>query len=387
MYMSDQVSVSLERLERWIDLNGWAGFDPYDVRDTRVFEFLEGYKWSRYLANSIRLFAPMLARQVLRVRPKVNAKAIGLLALGYLARFEASERPEYQQKAIACLEWMENHISPGCAGACWGYPFNWRTRIEIPAGTPSAVVSAIGGWAFLEAYRLLKDQRYLEIARTVGDFFLQDLNLDKLDNDRACFSYTPLDHFHVHNANLFVAAHLYELSALIGETRYLAAAEAAVLYSLGEQNRDGSWYYWGPPDQLRYTVDHYHTGFVLRCLDRICLVSPRREWEEALRKGFQFYTKYLLEPDGLPRQTPEKIYPVDIHSCAEAILCLSQLSRRYPEATASRLSDTLNWTLREMQGADGHFYYRKYPRRTIRIAFMRWGQAWMFWALSVYKKR
>jgi hypothetical protein len=73
---------------------------------------------------------------------------------------------------------------------------------------------------------------------------------------------------------------------------------------------------------------------------------------------------------------------VDIHSCAEAILCLAQLSRRYSEA-ARRLPDTMGWTLREMQAPDGHFCYRKYPKHTVRVAYMRWGQAWMFWALAV----
>lgn len=374
-------SARLERLGQWIDHNGWAGYDPYDLRDTPLFEFLQQRRLGRRVVHKINLYAPVLARHVLGVRPQINAKAMGLLAMGYLARFEATGQDSYQQKAVTCLEWLEANARPGYAGACWGYPFDWHTRVEIPAGTPSSVVSSIGGWAFLEAYRLLQNQHYLDMAQSTAEFFLHDLNVDQRDAQRACFSYTPLDHFHVHNANLFVAAHLYQVGSLVGETAYIAAAEPAVAYTLAEQNDDGSWYYWGPPDEMLYSIDHYHTGFVLRCLDRICGVSKRADWEAALGRGFQFYVERLLDPSGLPKLTPKKAYPVDIHSCAEAILCLTQLWRRYPEA-ATRLLDTIGWTLREMQAPDGHFYYRKYPSHTVRIAYMRWGQAWMFWALA-----
>jgi hypothetical protein len=380
--MRTLAAASLRQMEQWIERNGWAGYDPYDLRDTPLFEFLEQSPWGRRVAHAINLFAPVLARRVLGVRPQINAKAIGLLALGYLACFETTGQECYREKATACLTWLETNACPGYIGACWGYPFNWHTRVEIPAGTPSSVVSSIGGWAFLEAYRLFQDRHYLDMAQSTAEFFLRHLNVDRVDTQRACFSYTPLDHFHVHNANLFVAAHLYQIGTLTGDKSYIAAAEPSIAYTLGEQNRDGSWYYWGAPDEMYYVVDHYHTGFVLRCLDRLCGVAGRVDWEAALARGFQFYLEHLLDPSGLPKFTPERAYPVDIHSCAEAILCLAQLSRRYSEA-ARRLPDTMGWTLREMQAPDGHFCYRKYPKHTVRVAYMRWGQAWMFWALAV----
>jgi hypothetical protein len=381
--LHDLTQTGLERLERWIEWNGWAGYDPYDLQATPFLAPLNRRRWGRQLVHRIGIYAPQLARQRLAVKPQINAKAVGLLALGYLARSEASGQPGYRQRAVDCLDWLEANAQTGYAGACWGYPFDWHTQIEIPAGTPSGVVSSIAGQAFLEAYRLTGNWHYFEIARSTADFFLSDLNLDRVDRQRTCFSYTPLDQFHVHNANLFVAAHLYAVSAVAAEPGYAVAAEPAVRYTLAEQNEDGSWYYMGPPDKMAYRVDHYHTGFVLRCLDRICQASGRADWQPALDRGFRFYVENLLEPSGLPRFASSTTYPVDIHSCAEAILCLTQLGKRYPEAAAP-LSNTLRWTLREMQAADGHFFYRKYRARKVRIAFMRWGQAWMFWALAAY---
>jgi len=388
---ADRLQDALSRLEHWLERNGWAGYDPYDIRGTPLFLRLQrlGPKASfpvRALRRTLFSLAnryPLAMRRLLGVRKRINPKSLGLLALGHLARFEATGKDNHRQRAVACLEWLEANAQPAYAGACWGYLFDWHTRVEIPAGTPSAVVSAVVGWAFLEAYQLLDDHHYLDVARSTANFFLHDLNIDRLDASRACFSYTPLDHFHVHNANLFVAAHLGRVGALTGETPYAEAAKLAVAYTLGEQNDDGSWYYWGPPDELNHVVDHYHTGFVLRCLDRLCDIgaSDSSQWEGALERGLRFYLEHLFEDSGLPKLKPNTTYPVDIHSCAEAILCLTQLGRRYPAAKA-QLSRVLNWTLGEMQAADGHFYYRKYAHRSDRMAYIRWGQAWMLWALA-----
>ena len=40
------------------------------------------------------------------------------------------------------------------------------------------------------------------------------------------------------------------------------------------------------------------------------------------------------------------------------------------------------WTIRHMQDADGHFYYRKYPLMTAKTAYIHWGQATMYKGLA-----
>jgi acyl-coenzyme A synthetase/AMP-(fatty) acid ligase len=35
-----------------------------------------------------------------------------------------------------------------------------------------------------------------------------------------------------------------------------------------------------------------------------------------------------------------------------------------------------------MLDPDGHFYYQKRKDRVVKTAFMRWGQAWMAYALA-----
>jgi hypothetical protein len=372
---------SIIDLEKWIDANGWAGYDPYDLRGTKIYQSLTRNtlprRGIRYLENR----APYLMRHVLGIKPQINAKSIGLLALGYLNRFQATNDLTSRNKATQCLSWLEENIAPGYKVACWGYPFDWYTRILIPAGTPSSVVSSICGQSFIYAYQLFNQNHYLELARQVADFFITHLNLDWLDSQHACFSYTPVDRFHVHNANLFVAAHLAEVWKHTGEERYLRYIEPAVSYTIANQNLDGSWYYWGPPDEHNKSIDHYHTGFVLRTLLRINQICNIPDWQDALEKGLVFYLNNFFQTDGLPKIYPHNPFPVDIHSCAEAILCLSQFST-LNSAALNLLPALIRWIIINMQASSGYFYYRKYPDFTVKIAYMRWGQAWMFLALA-----
>jgi hypothetical protein len=169
----------------------------------------------------------------------------------------------------------------------------------------------------------------------------------------------------------------------VPRTALLKRAGQALRYTLDGQHSNGAWPYRGPPDHSPGVIDHYHTGFVLRALESIYRIEPGPEILDALRKGGEYYREYLFADGRIPRRTDRKVYPIDIHSCSEAILCCTILGERFPRF--SSLADVvLEWTVNEMQDPGGFFYYRKYPLYTSRAAFLRWGQAWMMLALSEY---
>lgn len=50
-----------------------------------------------------------------------------------------------------------------------------------------------------------------------------------------------------------------------------------------------------------------------------------------------------------------------------------------------KLADNvLNWTIRNMQSEKDYFYFQKNKYFTSKIPYMRWSQAWMFYALAKY---
>lgn len=385
--MQDLPLTSLEKLDTWITKNGWAGYDPYDIKGHPFFIKIQNNKKNLYnkflrliLFDGESLF-PLLYRKIFRIKKSINAKAMGLFAEGYLNLYIQLKEKKYLHKAKECLEWLIDNKSPGYKNYCWGYPFDWQSRIFIPKNTPSSVVSTTCGKAFWEYYQYTGDLRYLEICKSICNFLANDLNQDIISNDKICFSYTPLDNFHVHNANLFVAEFLIKIGKKINNDKFYELGQKALNYTLSQQNKDGSFFYWGKPDKLLYKIDHYHTGFVLRSLFSIYQLTKDKKLYQHLKKGFNFYINNFFYNNAIPKIESQKLYPINIHSCAEAILSLSVLSAEFSKAKIL-LKNTTNWTIKNMQDQRGYFYYMKLPYKTIKIPYMRWGQAWMINSLS-----
>jgi uncharacterized protein YyaL (SSP411 family) len=378
----NKVEQSIGSLDKWLDGNGWRGYDPYDIRGKKPFLFLQKNRYSQFVLELVLKRYHMLLRKILAVKKQINAKGMALLARAYLNLYKKRKSEEYLQKALDCLTWLEENPSEGYSGFCWGYPFDWQTLVLIPKGTPSVVVTSMAAHAFLDAYEAVEDSKYLEIAESCCSFILHDLNIDHVDEDRVCFSYTPVDRFHVHNANLFAASALTRTYSHSRNNLYKTTGLKAVNFTASYQNNDGSWYYHAPPDTSVSTIDNYHTGFVLECLN-ICrrALGTAFKYKDQLKAGLEFYAKNLFLDEMIPKIRPDSTYPIDIHSCAQAIITfyeLSDFNGKYLQIAKK----VANWTIRNMQDEEGYFYYRIYRNHVDKTPYIRWGEAWMMRGLS-----
>ena len=371
----------LELLDSWIDRNGYEGYDVYDLLSIRIFRIFQKNRYTTFALKMILDVFPFGFRKLFHIQKVINAKAMALFADSYLNLYKRFDEEKYREKVVFCLNWLMENPSKGYTGFCWGYPFDWQSRTLIPKNTPSSVVTSISAHAFLNAFEILEEPRYLEVAKSCCDFITQDLNIDRIAENKLCFSYTPIDTIHVHNANMFCASILYRVGAITSEERYLKLAKNAVNYTISEQNENGSWYYFGYPEKMRGMIDNYHTGFVLRNLFEVYKITKDAELLSIIKKGLEFYTKNLFEKAQIPKFHHNITYPIDIHACAESILCLSILSEVYPKAM-EMAENVATWTIANMQSRAGYFYYRKYHLFTSKIPYIRWGQAWMLYALS-----
>lgn len=375
-------------LDEWISENGLAGYDPYDIRGQEWYVRLFGAQnwFFRKVRGAFAVLEqelpPAALRRTLRVRKEINPKGMGLIAQAYLTRWEVTDDHSWRTKAEGVLAWLADNPCRDSPGMSWGYPFHWQSRIFLPRGTPAVVVTGAIGDAWLQHYELTRASQSLDVAEKIAEFFIHGLNRPVDDGHRLCFSYTPLDDFKVHNASLFAAAFLARLGELTGNQEYSALALRAVRYTLSEQNADGSFYYWGsePPT----IIDHYHTGFVLRHLDTVRRSTSANFITDPLSRGYEFYLRQLFNADGIPNFTPDSLYPIDIHSCTEALLCVCQLGPEF--GGSSMLEPVFRLTQEKMRNADGWYIAGIRERRgkeaPINIPYLRWGQAWMLLALA-----
>ena len=378
----DEFVERIKLLDRWIEKNGWAGYDPYDLKGSQMFLKINKIRVIGFVFGQCCELFPSLSRSAFKISPQINAKAMALFGRGYLNLYRKTGDQQNLDKAIYCLNWLENNPTFGYSGHCWGYPFDWKSIIFIPQGTPSGVATSQAAHAFIDAYEVTREKRYLNIATSCCSFLLHDLKKDIISSKSMCFSYTPIDTYHVHNANLWAASVLLRIWPHIQDDTYKDIALKAYQYTVDDQNDDGSWVYWGPPNRPNTVIDNYHSGFVLECLNIARKVlTDEWIWEDALRKGLDYYKKNLFLDDGTPRLTNNSTYPIDIHSSAQAIITFSELSDIDPHSK-KMANKVAKWSLANMQDVSGYFYYRKYKRRINTMPYIRWGQAWMLRAMG-----
>jgi hypothetical protein len=384
-----QTSQARLGLERWVERNGWAGYDPFDIIGTNWYRaLLRGQSLparlvSRVPFSLIRRY-PHAARKLTGVKA-INAKGMGLFVAAFCRLFQATGDEAYLARAKECASWLLAHPSRGYPGLSWGYPFDWQSVVFIPKGTPSVVVSTAVGDGLWQLARLTGEAVYQNACLEICRFILEGLNQTGIDQDTLCFSYTPLDNFLVHNANLFAAEYLARVGREAGRLDWRETGIRAGNFALREQNEDGSIFYWAR-EQNRNVPNHldcFHSGFEIRCLWGLWTATGDERFREAALKYFHFFQQAYIADDGAVMTAPGAVYPVDIHSCAEALICPAVLHDEMPEQTSEIIRRALPWILKQMQNKDGSFAYMALAENRVdRTPYLRWGQAWMLRALA-----
>ncbi|BCS89186.1 hypothetical protein [Pseudodesulfovibrio sediminis] len=374
-------------LAGWVRVNGFAGYDPYD---------LPGYLFDRRCAgdpvssnDETRLreqdrVDPGGLRAELGLAPAVNAKALGLL-LGAFSILHDGGLGDWTDEMALCVNWLDENAIPGFAGTGWGYPFNWESYQVIPAGTPTSVNSCHVGDGFRQRYLATGDTVWLGRCQSVAEFLFSDLNEDHVSGRGRCYSYTPIDFFHVHNANLGTAEFLVWTGLTCGREEFVLAGQDALAFTLSDLDDRGTLTYWArgfePNEGLVGFMDHYHTAAELRSLLRLTRMLPEQsEVRAAFDRYFHYYLTEFFDDHSRPVLRPGFSWlPFDIHAGAEAAYILGESVHEHP-AAKDRLVEFLPWFLSTCRNPDGSYLFRieecegKECART--FPFLRWGQAW-----------
>jgi hypothetical protein len=161
---------------------------------------------------------------------------------------------------------------------------------------------------------------------------------------------------------------------------YLQEARKSVSWVCKHQNEDGSWPY--SPLPFHRWIDNFHTGYNIECISEYQKYSGDTSFEINIKSGLDYYIRTFFLPGGMPKYYNNSIYPVDIHATAQLIITLFRLGRM--DEYNNIIRRVLSWTIENMQSPKGFFYFQKYSRYTIKIPYIRWSQAWMFFAFTLY---
>jgi hypothetical protein len=375
------IQESLVRLDRWVEAADWKAYDTFDGLSSPIARFCTFNQPLLKIAwqQGVRRF-PLNLRPILGIKPNMSTKGMGFFAQGYLRRYQAHGDAVFLEKARFCLQWLIEHRNRDFRGYCWGNHFDYQSRGgNIAKGTPTIVWTGLIAHAFLDAYEVLKDARYLDVARSACDFILDELGWQEFP-EGCLLRYYPNADILVHNSSMIGASLLARVHSLEANPRYRDMAERAIQYTLHHQTPEGGWYY-GVGDKWAW-IDSFHTGYVIEALDIFIRCTGAKQYEPALRKGYKYFVETFFKPDGTPRYYDKKTLPIDIQCASQAIQTLVNLRDLHPDSVATAIN-VAEWTIKHMQDKSGYFYYRKYPLITNKTATLHWGQATMFAALSL----
>lgn len=387
---------SFINLKRYCEKEQYKGWDPFDGLNSKVLRAILPLKYSAILRLIvIQGFkrCPWNLRPPFGIPKECNAKGIGLFLQGYCNLLKLiSSKPELEKKLGSreqlfkkvneLAELLISLRSDGYHGSCWGYNFDWQSRrlFLFPAYCPTVVATNFCATALMEAYEITGEKRYLDIALDSANFILNDLHLDEYEGEKM-ISYSPLHgNDLVSNASLLgsrVLAYCYKYT---GEKKYLDVARSSVKACCRGQREDGSWPYSQVPPKL--WVDSFHTGYNLDGLIAYEEQTGDTDYHENIERGFDYYIKNFFNEDGSPKYYNNQQYPIDIHCPGQLFVTLHRLHKfqKYQE-----LADkVLNWTITNMQDEKGYFYYQLKKGISSKIPYMRWSNAFMFYAMSYY---
>jgi len=391
----------LDSIAFWIEDNGWDGWDPYDIYNNRIgLHSAKREDFSQKIVHSLLSYAndffPNSLRKIFRVKPSINAKAMGLFATAFL-QIESIGKGKRTISGEAgyepCFRWLDENKVEYFGGCGWGYPFDWRSRILIPKDTPTVVNSAIIGDAYWHKYKYHNDLNSLTQCKEICRFIISGLNRNAYKNDGSfCFSYTPIDNFQVHNANLFGAEFLIRIGKELNIDEWIETGLSAANFSLSEIRNDGTLNYWSKEQSVGLQQDTYHSGFEIRALNSIACLTGYAKYNKAAERYFHTWIRDFVSRDGEPIFHGSRKRTIEVHSCAEALLCATKMfdaghfsRNRLLEHVHGVMSAVSKlWVIKTP--LIGYFALKNsnilgFNFKT-DIPYIRWGQAWMFNALS-----
>jgi len=374
-----QLLKSSGAVQRWVEERKYKGYEPFDGLSSPFKTLTFGNLLAeRILQQAVRQ-SPINIRPMLGIKPLDSTKGQGMMAWGYLLLHRATGDGSYWAKAAECLKWLDIHKSPKFEKHSWANYFDFSSRGGSYYKDDSIIVwTSHIAQAYLEAFEQSHDQWFLDIATSACDWIM---SLPRERTSRGdCLSYFAHGQESIHNANMLGAAALARAAQHTGRNDYSDVAQSAMRYSCLSMLPNGAWWY--AEDEIYHWIDNFHTGYNLDSLKCYIEYTGDTEFSDQLARGIRFFKDHFFEESGCPKYYHSRTYPIDIQCAAQAIDTLAYFALEDSESRSLALK-VADWTIRNMQARDGHFFYRKYPLGvTARTPMLHWGQATMFKGLA-----
>jgi len=367
-----------------IRVQDYAGYDPFDSLNSRFLQAspLRHSEVVRLAWLQFGKRSPINFRPLLGVPKKRNPKGVGLFIAGLLQDYRRSGDEVFLQEARRLADWLLTQRSnpEEWQHSCWGYHFDWQARaFYVPAGKPNIITTVYVARALYELGELVVDDQLIEVSLDAANFISKHLYTEV--DHRSFYAYIPGEDAFVHNASLWGAAWTCFAGSKLDDAALVDQSLSVANESVKNQAQDGSWVYGG-----RYHhqfIDGFHTGYNLEALCMLRDALRTSAFDNCIEKGYRYYVNTFFEVDGTAKYFNDSVYPIDMHSFAQAIFTLLKVGGQREDL---ELCDKVVQRAIDLMflPSKGQFIYQKTKWVINKINYTRWTQAWAYYALAFY---
>ena len=376
----------LNKFYDWIENNSIKSYDQYDFWASKYGIFSKKVYYRSKLLGSpfvasifiLDIIFPW-TRKIFFKKKNVFPIATAHLILGYLNRFKNTNEKKYLEIAINKSNQLIEESIKTQSGIAWGYPFHWMTtRGLLESGVPLITTTPYCLEAFIELYKITKDEKYKEIILNIYNFCKNDLGLSKY-KEFTSSSYSTLDNSIIVNASAYRAYSLILSGVFFKDDEGIRIGKELIKFVIGVQNSDGSWYYGFDHPNDRF-IDNFHTCFVLKNLIKSNNLIHNKDVEKSIENGLKYYFNNLYDGEitiPFSHNSRFQFVKVELYDVAEF---LNLLMLFYNNKTYNiELKKVLNKIFNDFYLEPGYFTTRKYKFfGSNKIPYLRWPQAQLF---------
>ncbi|GFE58382.1 hypothetical protein AOG1_22620 [Geobacter sp. AOG1] len=382
------VSEMIHRNLRWAEQVHYQTYDWYDIWGTRI-----GGKVKKLYTKNALMGAPFLMPFIIadmvwpNIRMLFSEKryfeiSLAHTGLAYLNIFDVSGDEGYLAKAEELVAPLLGMATKCEHGPGWGINLNWTSSREtIPPRSPCLTQTSYVYEFLKRLYEKTHKSHYINYIQSIMKHIAFDYHEWRKDDRLSCCYFAhEKTNIAVVNSNSYRAMNLIDAGKFFDNQEYLEKGLSTLRFILFMQNRDGSW----PYSETQDFVDHYHTCFVLKNLNKIGTIMSGEypDLQRALENGLHYYFARLYNKEGYPVPFSVKprsvLHKYDAYDFAEAISLLSEM-----KIEQERMIKLCLFVCDRFQTKAGWFKFRLYPVNFgDGIPYIRYANSAMLLALT-----
>jgi len=335
-------------IEKYLLEESLATYDPYDIWITefgkKVKQFYYGHNIIGILPAGVLTIYDYYFNNKRRLGYKKQEYPLvrGQAALTLLELYKKEPKSIYLEYSKRHIDWLLENSSKGYSGYCWGLNYDWVYSSDetYDKNMPFSTHTPYPLEAMVKYYQITKDESLIEPIKSVFQFFENDIQVMKEDENILAVSYGVQKDRIATNASSYTMYCYALLLEFFPERKEYIEKKIKKLYNFlcSVQQDDGSWLY-SPYDENTF-IDTFHSAFIMKNIFKSNEILKLNSSAEVIEEGYEYVFQNMLVGDKFlfkrfSKTNRVSIIKFDLYDNAEMLNLAVMLEDEYTVETLS----------------------------------------------------